>query len=336
MMRRLSTREQSARKRSFLYRPVWLENRFALPELRTSLHAMPAPFPAPFESYIAPARARPEIWRLLAGLCLVGIGYTVLAFAAIAAYAWLTSPGTGAAPMAAIVDAATPSDTLALLGSFAGMGLAVILVVKYLHRRPAGTLFGRAPVVIRDFTDAAALVAAVYSVPMIIWFLRFDAVPQLDPSLWLLLLPAGILGLLIQTGSEELVFRGYLQQQLAARFRWRLIWLVLPSLLFGAAHYDPAVSGGNVWLVIAATTIFALAAADLTAATGSIGAAWGFHFANNFAAIMVLSVKGTIPGLALFTTPYAADQTEGMIGLVMIDAASMALAWFLVRRALQR
>ncbi len=53
---------------------------------------------------------------------------------------------------------------------------------------------------------------------------------------------------LIQTGAEELVFRGYLQQQLAARFASPLIWMVLPALIFGAVHYDPATAGPNVWL----------------------------------------------------------------------------------------
>ena len=32
-------------------------------------------------------------------------------------------------------------------------------------------------------------------------------------------LPAALLGMVIQTGTEELIFRGYLQQSLAARFR---------------------------------------------------------------------------------------------------------------------
>ena len=303
------------------------------------MHNNPQPhfrFPPAFESYVAPARARAEIWRLLLGLCLAGIAYAAWSFAAIAAYWWLTRPAGGLSSMAGIVDATNPWDTLALLATFIGMGLGVILVVRYLHRRPVRTLFGRAPVVIRDFIVAAGVVAAVYSVTMVFWFLRYDAVPQLEPGLWLLLLPLSILGLLIQTGAEELVFRGYLQQQLAARFNARLIWLLVPSLLFGAAHYDPSVSGANVWLTVAATAVFALLAADLTAVTGSIGAAWGFHFANNFIAILIVAVKGTIPGLALYTTPYGADQTEGMMGLIVIDIAGLALAWLLVRRLVQR
>jgi membrane protease YdiL (CAAX protease family) len=150
-----------------------------------------------------------------------------------------------------------------------------------------------------------------------------------------MLLPLALLGVAVQTGAEELVFRGYLQQQLAARFRSPLIWMLVPSLAFGAAHYDPATSGGNLWLIVLATGAFGLAAADLTARSGSLGAAWGFHFANNVAALLVIAVKGTIPGLALFTTPY--DATDPVMrGLVVIDIVTLAVAWLLVRRALSR
>ncbi len=48
-------------------------------------------------------------------------------------------------------------------------------------------------------------------------------------ALVLLALP---LGMTILIGYwEELVFRGYLQSQLAARFRSPLVWIVLPSLM---------------------------------------------------------------------------------------------------------
>ena len=39
--------------------------------------------------------------------------------------------------------------------------------------------------------------------------------------------------------AEELAFRGYLMQALAARFRSPLVWWLLPALLFGAAALEP-------------------------------------------------------------------------------------------------
>ncbi|WP_338153259.1 CPBP family intramembrane glutamic endopeptidase [Pseudophaeobacter leonis] len=56
---------------------------------------------------------------------------------------------------------------------------------------------------------------------------------------WLGLLPLSLLAVLVQVSAEEVVFRGYLQQALAARFKSPVIWLVAPSALFGLAHYMP-------------------------------------------------------------------------------------------------
>ncbi|MDJ0629759.1 MAG: CPBP family intramembrane metalloprotease [Rhodobacter sp.] len=243
---------------------------------------------------------------------------------------------TGAGGMNQVANAATPAGTLILLATFLGMALGPMLAVRLLHRRPVGSLFGRAARAIRDFAGAAAIATVIYAAAVAVWFAVFDATPQLDPILWLALLPLSLAGIALQTGAEELVFRGYLQQQLAARFRSPVVWMILPSLIFGAVHYDPATTGGNALLIVGATGIFGLAAADLTAATGSLGAAWGLHFANNVFAILIVAVDGTLPGLALYTTPYAADDNGLLPMLILGDVAVLILTWFILRRALQR
>lgn len=300
-----------------------------------SLRVMSVTHPAPFESYVAPARARCGVWRLILGLTVAAVIYALWSTGLLSAYWWIASTDKSVGLMRDVAAASSPMHTYILLATFVGMALGPMIVVRFLHKRGVGSLFGRAAVVLRDFTIAAGLVAAVYAVAIGLWFWQFDAVPNLDPKLWLMLLPLSLIGIAIQTGAEELVFRGYLQQQLAARFRSPLIWMLIPSLMFGFAHYDPVTSGGNLWVIVAATTLFGLVAADLTAKTGSIGAAWGFHFANNVAALLFVAVKGTIPGLALFTTPYGAGDPV-MAGLTLIDMGVLALSWLLVRRVLQR
>jgi membrane protease YdiL (CAAX protease family) len=183
---------------------------------------------------------------------------------------------------------------------------------------------------------AAALVGAFYAVTVGAWSLVFDAEPGLPLRAWLALLPLTLLGILVQTGAEELVFRGYLLQQLAARFRSPLAWMVLPSILFGLVHYVPGMPGSTALILVLGATLFGLFAADLTAATGSIGAAWGFHFANNVLALAVLATDGTITGLALYLTPYTADA-EGAARLALLaDYALLTAAWALCRLALRR
>ena len=82
--------------------------------------------------------------------------------------------------------------------------------------------------------------------------------------------------------------------------------------------------------------LFGLFAADLTAATGSIGAAWGFHFVNNVVALAVLATDGTITGLALYLTPYAADGEEIARFAIVADVAMLTVAWALCRAVVRR
>lgn len=293
-------------------------------------------FTPAFERFIRPARSYPQIWRIIAGTLLVFLGY-LLGIAAIFAGVFGVLGGTRALEIGrAFAQPNTPTETLLLLFSFIGALLAPLLVVKFIHKRPSSSLFGPAPKLLRDFATAAFTLFAVNAFVLGGWFWWFDARPNLSVGHWLLLLGLTIPALLIQTLAEETVFRGYLQQQLAARFRSPLIWMVLPSIGFGALHYDPSTLGHNTWIVVGSTILFALLAADLVRITGSLGAAWGFHFANNFIAIAVLSTKGSITGASLFVTPYTASDADILPVLMSIDLAIMGLCWLILRRILQR
>ncbi|MGI1664138.1 lysostaphin resistance A-like protein [Palleronia sp. KMU-117] len=290
-----------------------------------------------FSRFVAPARGHPQLWRLGLGAGLVTL-CTLAGTAAIFGAGWLAA-GTGEDGTLwadRMVSAETPLGTLLLLFSFSGMAAGAMIAARLIHKRPAASLFGPAVRVVRDFVRAAAVVGALMGVSLAVWSISYDAVPGLSPVTWAALLPATLLGLAIQTGAEELVFRGYLQQQLAARFRSPLAWALVPSLLFGAIHYNPSLPTEGALILIGAATLFGLAAADLTARTGSIGAAWGFHFANNLLAIAILSTEGTITGLGLFRTPYAVDESAALDLLILVDLAFLGLAWWLVRRAVSR
>jgi len=145
-----------------------------------------------------------------------------------------------------------------------------------------------------------------------------------------------LVALAIQTGAEELVFRGYLQQQLAARFASPVVWALLPSVGFGMLHYDPATLGANAWLVVGATGLFGLIAADLTARSGTLGMAWGLHFANNFVALALIAPLGDLSGLALFRVPFAMDDTGLMRLALAFDVAMLCTVWALARVWLAR
>lgn len=296
-------------------------------------------FAPAFERFVAPARARPALWRLALGCVLALAVYLVGTFGTLfAIWALFADAPDFLLWSAPIAQPTTPAATyLILFGSFPFMALGVILAARLLHRRSAGTLVGRASRTLRDFAIGAGVVFGLSALALIPAFaLGFDGIPNLDPALWAMLLPLTVLGIAIQTGAEELAFRGYLQQQLAARFRSPIAWLVLPSALFGLVHWNPVAMGGNVFLPLAVAFTFGLIAADLTAKTGSIGAAWGIHFANNFNGIAIISTQGTINGLSLWLTPYTASDPDVMGWSLIPSLGLLALAWFLTRRLAAR
>ncbi|MDJ1009145.1 MAG: type II CAAX endopeptidase family protein [Paracoccaceae bacterium] len=295
--------------------------------------------PPAFESFVAPARARPALWRLGLGIVLAAAIYLPGTFALLFGVWVVLQPGTDFLIWAGQVSApTTPLATyLVLFASFPLMALGVFAAARLLHNRRPGTLFGRAPIVLRHFIIGMAVTFALTALTLLpVLFVGFDGIPNLDPGLWAALLPLTVLGVLVQTGAEELAFRGYLQQQLAARFRSPVAWLVLPSALFAVVHWNAEALGDNAWLPLAVAFLFGLFAADLTAKTGSIGAAWGIHFANNFNGIALVATQDTITGLSLYLTPYSASDPDLLGWSILPSLLLLAAAWYLTRRLTAR
>lgn len=291
--------------------------------------------PPAFEAFVAPARGTSQVWLTALGLILAVLIYAFVVVIVLGA-AWALAGFEDVSWFDRLLLAETPDALITLLITFVGMALGVFGAVAMLHERSIGSLFGRAPIVLRDFVIAAGVTGAVLGASVIVWFQINDALPGLDVALWLKLLPIALVLLLIQTGAEELVFRGYLQQQLGARFASPFVWALVPSLLFGIAHFDVTTAGDNALIVVAATTIFGLFAADLTARSGSIGAAWGFHFANNFFALLVIGTQGTLTGLARYITPYGMDDVAAIRQGIPLDLLVMVAIWLVLRRLVSR
>jgi hypothetical protein len=111
------------------------------------------------------------------------------------------------------------------------------------------------------------------------------------------------------------LFWGYLQQQCAALSDRPWVWMGLPSLLFGAAHYLNGFGPADGVLCALQATLLGLACADLTARTGNIGAAIGLHLSNNLFAFLIVGEKGMpSSGLVLFLYP-ATNHSQFDYGL---------------------
>ncbi|MBF9035989.1 CPBP family intramembrane metalloprotease [Rhodobacterales bacterium HKCCE2091] len=288
-------------------------------------------------AFVAPARAYPQIWRLLVGLLLVAVTFSVVTVVVLLS-ASLIHDGRldGGAFMQSMMAGETATGTLVLLATFVGLFGGTVLAARALHDRGFVSLTGSRARRLWQQGAIGALVAAPLLALSGLLPPYLASSPNLELPIWLSFLPLALLLLLVQTGAEELFFRGYVQQQLAARFRSPLVWMVLPSALFALGHYDPATYPGVAWLIVLATFVFAVCAADLTAATGSIGAAWGFHFANNIAAVLFVGIEGPLSGLSLQVIPAEVATPEILRVALFRDIAMTIAIWFLIRLVLTR
>jgi uncharacterized protein len=255
----------------------------------------------PHARFVDPARAMSAPHLLLIGVLIVETVYL--------ASAYLIDPFLRWIPLADPTEVArgdTPRGLIVQLSSFVILGLAVVYVSRRLHGRGFASLIGPSALALRDLLRVSLFLGAMVLVlefmtpdPDLLSYAEMRPLPQ-----WLALLPLALAALLIQTGAEELFYRGYVQQQLAARFTQTWVWMVLPSLLFASAHYRPDLPPIEALQYLIWAFFFGLAAADLTARSGTLGPAIGFHLVNNAMAFLMYGEAGAVDsGLALFLFP---------------------------------
>lgn len=285
-----------------------------------------------FEEFIAPARLYPEFWRIVVGVIVAVAVYLLPIMIGFGVYGAMY-PDQIEAVMAQLETVDTPNLMLILLASLLFMALGAIAAAG-VHRRGLASLIGPFRPACRNFSRAIIGVLIIYIISgLLVSLVYLDSpVPNLDLSTWLGYLPLALPLLLLQIGAEELLFRGYLMQALAARFKSALIWMGIPSILFAFGHFDGKIDPTLTWMIIAATGLFGLAAADLTRITGNLGAALGFHLANNFFALFLVSVAGNMSGLSLYHAPFTMEDVDILIPLLVIDMVTVVITWVALRR----
>ncbi|HHC29175.1 MAG TPA: CPBP family intramembrane metalloprotease, partial [Rhodobacterales bacterium] len=195
-----------------------------------------------------PALARNQIWRTLLGTLIVAVVYIAVMVAIFfAANLYLGLPD------AALAAPDTPRAMAVFFATFLGIHLGLVLALALLHRRGYASLFGptRRLAMGHVFAGLAAALAIGGALSALMG-LEHLVLPQgTSPPLrlnllfttWAAWLAPAIALIFVQILAEEALFRGYLLQQLRARFRSPLIWAILPSVLFGALHFDAATFG---------------------------------------------------------------------------------------------
>ncbi|MGZ9808920.1 CPBP family intramembrane glutamic endopeptidase [Pseudoroseicyclus sp. H15] len=294
---------------------------------------------APLKSFADPARGSSGL-AVLGGLALVAFAY-IASQTVILGIVLPPDPGD-AAPVAL-----SRLQVIAFLLTYVAPLFVLIQWCRRVLRRPATTLLGPGVRTWQHFLRAVLWVGGVMAAILLLppWDL---GVMYFNPVLpWLAALPFILPAILIQTATEELIFRGYIQQELAVRSESRLVWMVLPSLVFGALHWGNGSSPTDSFLYAALITIFALLSADLTARTGSLGASIALHFAVNCQSILLFGEDGAgLQRAALAVLPAQDPALQGMaisdffsvfgILIIAFGALPFVIYWLAARVAVHR
>ena len=282
-------------------------------------------------AFWTPAARRPQLWRTALGTGLTVIVWLAVGFGLV----WLGARVSGL-PGAMVMDTTRWAGAAMFFLTFTGLHLGLAIALPLLHRRGYFSLFGPGRRLDRrqfryGLLVMLAMVAGLYALMGVEHIvLPADVPPGVDrlrPTAdWLIGLVPALALILMQVSAEEVAFRGYLLQQLRARFRSPLIWAVLPALAFGALHFDPATYGvvnATAYVVNAAT--MGTLAAFVTMRTGNLGAAIGLHFGNN-ASVTLFGLDGQLSGFSLYAV--AMDPASGYATYSILTQTLVAVVIF--------
>lgn len=202
------------------------------------------------EVLVAPARATGQLWRLIIGVILIA-GTVLLASQFINQTLITFLGGDVFGALTGMDGQGSQVSVLYLLSSFGLLTIGVIVALRVAHHRGFLSALGNWQLFRQQFI-AVFIMLLLINLAMVVlppWSIGAPIERNVSFSDWMLVLPFAAAAILIQVSAEEIFFRGYLQQQLAARFASPVIWLFVPSALFGLGHYMPAVAGENALIL---------------------------------------------------------------------------------------
>lgn len=293
------------------------------------------------KDFIQPARAEQSLRYVFAVVVIYAVAFLVTP-----SLMYLLLP---AGLYAQLYDMVTPLGTLLSFAMFGITAFFLIKAIRFFHRRGFWSLIGPYGQAFVDLRKALIAVFAIqFLVQIVLPFGTWGDVAEVRPILiWLVLAPLSLLVILIQVSTEELLFRGYLQQQLGSISSNPWVWMVIPSVMFGAVHYWNGNSPPEGFIYVFWAGLLGLACADVTARTGTLGAAIGLHLGVNIVAVMFVGIQDwPFSGLALVLLPYfdpdvysaeiIAAGTPWVIFSMIMSALAVLIVWLAARIALRR
>lgn len=196
-----------------------------------------------------------------------------------------------------------------MLFTFIGGLVALILVVKYLHKQRFIELITSRKKIDWSRVFFAFSIWAIFAIVSTV--IGYYLTPEellwnfnLMPFLGLLLI--SLLLLPLQTSFEELLFRGYLMQGIGIMAKNRWVPLVITSLIFGLMHIANPEIGKLGYSVLSVYIGLGFFFGIITLMDDGMELALGFHAANN----MIIALLVTSDWTALQTNSIFLDVSE--------------------------
>ena len=153
-----------------------------------------------------------------------------------------------------------------------------------------------------------------------------------DPGSWIPMLLIAAVAFFVQVSTEEMVYRGYLAQFVAAFTRSPLLILGIPALIFALPHFGN-IAGTSGLLGVLPYILMGLMFGLLAWRSGSLWMSAGVHLGNNwFITMFVGNAAETIPKVSLFTTHGSSSAPELVAGVLIPCFVVIGLAGIVMRK----
>lgn len=258
------------------------------------------------------------------------------------ALVYLIKTGFGGGEMAEVTNnwiSISPVLYLLILLTFPPLAIGLWLGQKHVHKRSILSLHTAAPRFRWERTGFAMIVfwfiaAALSCMSHVSGFSEAEFV--FDPGRFWAYLPITLLCIPLQSATEEIALRGYLNQGLGHYISNPWLVFFITSAAFAALHLaNPEITNADTpaFIAISGYFFFGMFACILTCIDGGLESAIGVHAANNiFATSMVGYENSALPTPTVFRTPL----NTGFDNLMVIVSLSLVcLVLFLTRKSLE-
>ena len=256
--------------------------------------------------YIAQAyKFKHDVWRYVVGIIIIfligwqllgTIPLTIVSFLEAGSLSEFLSAGEESS-FASLFPPKSNLYLLLILLTFIGGFIALIFVIKYIHKQTLTQLTtSRKKIDWRRFFFGFGLIATLSIVTTVLDFysnpenyvVQFELIP------FLIMLVIVVTLIPIQTSFEEFFFRGYLMQGvgIAAKNKW--LPLLITSVIFGGLHFfNPEVEKiGNIAMVYYIGTGFFLGI--ITLMDEGMEISLGFHAGTNLIIALLVTSDWTV------------------------------------------